>query len=194
MAPKKKFTKQQVIDSAFEIAQKEGIDGITIRKVADHLGSSIAPIYVNFNDVEELKSAVVKKVAEVSKQMLNELDTGNPFHDIGVASLRFAKKYSVIYKDFVLNHSHHLTDYDQEIGPELIGNMKKDPLLNGFTDEELLEILLKMRIFTVGLSILSASGGLPEHMDEAKTIELMDRMAADVIIGMRERKNKGLDH
>lgn len=50
MAPKKKFTKDQIIDAAFEIARTEGIEFITIRKVAEKLGGSIAPIYVNFKE------------------------------------------------------------------------------------------------------------------------------------------------
>ena len=50
MAPKKKYSKEKIIDSAFEVARIEGIDSITIRKVAEKMGSSIAPIYVNFNE------------------------------------------------------------------------------------------------------------------------------------------------
>ncbi|HCF51225.1 MAG TPA: TetR/AcrR family transcriptional regulator, partial [Syntrophomonas sp.] len=34
MGPKIKFTKEQIIDAAFEIAKAEGIDNITMRKIA----------------------------------------------------------------------------------------------------------------------------------------------------------------
>lgn len=61
MAPKKKYSKQQIIDAAFEIAKEEGMSSITIRKVAEHLGSSIAPIYVNFNTIDDLTEAVMQK-------------------------------------------------------------------------------------------------------------------------------------
>lgn len=54
MAPKKKFTKDQIIDAAFEIARVEGVNSITIRKVAEKLGGSIAPIYVNFKEIGEI--------------------------------------------------------------------------------------------------------------------------------------------
>ncbi|MFK4997460.1 TetR/AcrR family transcriptional regulator [Bacillus sp. N9] len=62
MPPKKKFSKEQIIDAAFEIAKEEGVSNITIRKVANQLGSSIAPIYVNFKDVDELIYEVIKKL------------------------------------------------------------------------------------------------------------------------------------
>lgn len=69
MAPKTKFKKEQIVDAAFEIARTEGLEGITIRKVAERLGSSIAPIYVNFKDVDELIQAVIRKTFTISKQL-----------------------------------------------------------------------------------------------------------------------------
>ncbi|MFS0646297.1 TetR/AcrR family transcriptional regulator [Siminovitchia sp. 179-K 8D1 HS] len=189
MPPKKKFSKKQIIDSAFEIARTEGINGITIRKVADRLGSSIAPIYVNFKDVEELKHAVVMKIVEISQQMLIEHDTGNPFHDMGAASLRFAKEYSVLFRDFLLNQNDYMDEYNQEIGIDLIRQMKNDADLEGFTDEELMTILLKMRIFTVGLSVMAANRMLPSEFSGEMEIELLDSTAADIITGARLRKN-----
>lgn len=41
MPPKKKFSEEQIIDAAFEIAKTEGMDSITIRKVAFQMGLSI---------------------------------------------------------------------------------------------------------------------------------------------------------
>lgn len=61
MPPKNKFSKEQISEAAFAIAENEGIDRITIRKVADRLGSSIAPIYVNFTDVEALSKPLLTK-------------------------------------------------------------------------------------------------------------------------------------
>lgn len=188
MPPKKKFSKQQIIDAAFEIANVEGMNGITIRKVAKELGSSIAPIYVNFTDVEELKRSVVQKIVEISREMLIEQDTGSPFHDMGAASLRFAKQYSVLFKDLIMHQNDYMDEYDQEMGGDLISQMKRDSDLDGFTEEELMAILIKMRIFTVGLSVMTANGMLPESLSEEMTTALLDSAAADVIAGARLRK------
>ncbi|MEN6327461.1 MAG: TetR/AcrR family transcriptional regulator, partial [Syntrophomonas sp.] len=85
MGPKIKFTKEQIIDAAFEIAKTEGIVGITMRKIAEQMGSSVAPIYVNFENVEELNEALIERIISVSQQLLSEESSGNPFHDIGRA-------------------------------------------------------------------------------------------------------------
>lgn len=83
-----------------------------------------------------------------------------------------------------------MQNYDPEIGPLLLEQLKKDPELAGFTDQELLEILLKMRIFQLGLSAMAANQLLPSSFDEEKTIQLLDSAGADVIAGAGLRKNQ----
>ncbi|MFA9556684.1 TetR/AcrR family transcriptional regulator [Evansella sp. AB-rgal1] len=189
MPPKKKFSKEQIIDAAFEIAKTEGLSKITIRKVADKLGSSIAPIYVNFHDVEELIRDVVKKTMEVNQQMVLEQNSGDTFRDIGIASLRFAREYSVLFIDLMMKQNEYIKDYNQEIGNDLVSLMKESPDLQGFTDGELMDILLKMRIFQGGLSIMVANGLLPKEYNDNKVAELLDSMAEDVISAAHLRKN-----
>jgi AcrR family transcriptional regulator len=187
MAPKSKFKKEQIIDAAFEIARTEGIDRITIRKVADKLGSSIAPIYVNFNKVDELIEEVIKKTHTISKQLLMEQNTGNPFHDIGVASLRFAKEYSVLFRDLVMKKNDHMNNQEDDMG-NLVELMKQDPLLEGLTEGELMTILLKMKIFQTGLSIMVANGLLPDDFDEEKMIHMLNSTAMDIVTAAQMRK------
>jgi len=191
MPAKIQFTKEQIIAAAFEIARAEGLDRITVRKVAEKLGSSIAPIYVNFERVDDLVQAVVQETFANARRLLAEQDSGNPFSDIGVASLRFANEYSQLFRDLVLKPNPYMQNYDQDMGPVLLEQMKKDPELAGFTDQELLDILLKMRIFQLGLSAMVANRLLPEGFDETKTIQLLDSAAADVIAGARLHKNQG---
>ncbi|MNJ38496.1 Bacterial regulatory protein, tetR family [compost metagenome] len=188
MPPQTKFSKEEIIQAAFEIAKVEGLDQITIRKVANRLGSSIAPIYVNFTSVEELIQAVIGKISELSREILREQDTGNPFHDIGVASLRFAKEYSVLFRDLVMKRNDHMKDSDQDMATLLVEQMRGDSDLAGFTDEELRLILLKMKIFQLGLSVMIANGLLPDSFSEEQAIAMLDSAAADVIAGARLRQ------
>ncbi|MUG43973.1 TetR/AcrR family transcriptional regulator [Paenibacillus woosongensis] len=192
MPPQKKFSREEIIQAAFEIARVEGLDHITIRKVASRLGSSIAPIYVNFANVEELIQAVIGRISELSREILMDMDTGNPFHDIGAASLRFAKDYSVLFRDLVMKQNDHMKGYDQDMAPFLVEQMKADADLAGFEDEELRLILLKMKIFQLGLSVMIANGLLPESFSEEQAIALLDQTAGDVIAGARLRQQGSL--
>lgn len=190
MGPKVKFTKEQIIDAAFEIAETDGIDGLTMRKIAEKMDSSVAPIYVNFKDVNELIEALIQRIIEVSQRLLLEENTGNPFFDMGMASLRFAKEYSVLFRDLVMKNNHYMKGYDEKMIPELIAEMKKDPELEGFTEDELKTILLKMRIFQIGLSVMVANGLLPEDYEKHDLMNLLASAASDVIQSARLNKNQ----
>lgn len=187
MPPKTKFTKEQIVDAAFEIARTEGVDSITIRKVAEKLGSSIAPIYVNFKEVSELIEAVYKKTFEVSRQILMEQNSGHPFHDIGVASIRFARDYPVLFRDLVMNKNDQAKQNEEEV-QGFIKMMRMDPDLKGLSDDELQEILLKMKIFQVGMSVMVANELLPGDFTEEQMIQLMNSAAEDVISTAKRRK------
>ena len=191
MAPKQKFTKQEIIIAAFDLAREKGLDSITIRSVAQKLGSSISPIYVNFNTIDELIQEVVKRTFEISRQMLMEQNSGHPFRDIGIASLRFANEYSVLYRDLIIKNNPHMK-YENENSDLVIEQMKKDPMLSHFSDEELKTILFKMQTFQTGLSVMVANKLLPEDFNDEKLIEIFDSTAADVIAAARLRKNGSL--
>ncbi|WP_238653942.1 TetR/AcrR family transcriptional regulator [Paenibacillus piscarius] len=186
MAPKKKYTKEQIIDAAFEIARTEGVDAVTIRKVAEKLGGSIAPIYVNFKEASELVEEVYQRTLTVSRQILLEQNSGHPFHDIGAASIRFAREYPVLFRDLVMKKNGQ-AKHDEAQTQGFIQMMRTDPDLNGLSDDELGMILLKMKMFQVGMSVMVANELLPDHYTEEQMIQLLNSAAEDVISTARRR-------
>ncbi|TMV04765.1 TetR/AcrR family transcriptional regulator [Paenibacillus thermoaerophilus] len=191
MPPKVKFSKEAIIAAAFEIARTEGMDHITIRKVAEKMGSSIAPIYVNFKDVDELKQAVLLKIRDVSRQMLMTQYDPDPFLNIGIASLKFAREHPVLFKDLIMNNSRYIKEVQPPIG-HILEQMKQAPELDGFNDEERMGILFKMQVFQLGLSVMDVTGMLPEHFNEERMIRLLESTGNDVIAAARLRKNGDL--
>lgn len=188
MGPKNKYSKELIIDAAFEIARIEGIDNITMKKIAQRLGSSVAPIYVNFKNINELIDALIEKIIGVSQQLLVEENTGNPFYDMGVASLRFAMEYSELFRDLVLKKNLYLKSYDEKMIPSLVKEMEKDPELEGFTADELKNILLKMRIIQLGLSTMVANGLLLEGYERQDLVKILSSMADDIVQSARLKK------
>ncbi|KIL37100.1 TetR family transcriptional regulator [Cohnella kolymensis] len=188
MPPKTKFSKEKIIDTAFEIARVEGIDQITIRKVADKMGSSIAPIYVNFTDIEELKKAVLDKIQGIFQEMLRTPYSENPFLNIGIVSVKFAREFSVFFRDMVMKQNTYINEAQPDMS-SILELMKQDAQLNGFTDEELTEIFFKMRVFQLGLSVMDVNGLLPEDYDEEKLIKVLQSAGGDIITAAHLRKN-----
>ncbi|WP_062051157.1 TetR/AcrR family transcriptional regulator [Bacillus sp. JCM 19034] len=188
MAPKNKFTKEQIIDCAFHIAKSEGLNSITIRKVAEKLGSSIAPIYVNFDHVEELKKEVIRKLVTVSHELLAEQNSGSPFLDLGMASLVAAEKYPALFTDFIVHSNSYLEEYEGEMEQEVLARIKDDQDLQGLNQEEAMTIFLKMKIFQTGLSIMVSNDLLPKGLSEEQVIGLLESTGDDFITAARFRK------
>ncbi|MEK5040308.1 TetR/AcrR family transcriptional regulator [Sporosarcina sp. FSL K6-3457] len=189
MAPKTKFTKEIIINAAFDIAKVEGINQITARKVAEKMGSSIAPIYVNFTEIEELKMAVIQQIHMISQQMLMTKYTEDPFLNIGIASLKFSRDYPVLFKDLITNNTKYMTDV-QPPGDTILQQMKQAPTLTSFTDEEMGSILFKMKVFQMGLSVMDVNGLLPVPFDEQQLIELLESTGNDLILAAQSRHNE----
>ena len=71
----------------------------------------------------------------------------------------------------------------------LMGQMAKDPMLEGFTTEELSTILFKMQVFQTGLSVMVANGLLPRELSDDMVVGILESAAEDVISATRFRKN-----
>ncbi|MBC8061063.1 MAG: TetR/AcrR family transcriptional regulator [Clostridiaceae bacterium] len=190
MAPKNKFSKEQIIDIAFNIGETEGIENITVRKVAEILGSSVAPIYVNFKDGKELLQAVIDKTRAIAISMTKEEYTDMPFLNMGIGTLRFAREYSVLFKDMVIKNIDCVED-DRDSKVQMLEQMKRDKTLQGFTDEELQQILFKMSVFTHGLSIMVANNLFSQNYNEKELFELLEDTGKDIIMATRLKKEGG---
>lgn len=188
MAPKKQFSREQIVNAAFEIAKTHGISGLTVRQVAEELGSSVAPIYVNFRDIAELKQAVVQRVFAEARRMLEVAHTGNPALDVGIASIRFAREYSVLFRELVLTKNEYMAGYEEGTGDDAMAQVASDPSLEGFTAEEIQLLFLKVRIFQLGLSAMVANELVPPDFTEADEIELLESAGQDFLAGTRWRK------
>lgn len=92
-----------------------------------------------------------------------------------------------------MKQNDYMKDYDQEMGNDLVDQMNKDSNLEGFSNEELMNILFKMRLFQTGLSVMVANGLLPEDFDEEKMIITLESTASDVIAAARLRKTGELE-
>lgn len=189
MPPRKQFSKEQIVEAAFEIAKVDGISGLTVRKVASKLGSSVAPIYVNFKDAAELKDAVVQRVFALGRQMLSKRYTGDRLLDIGIAGVKFAREYSVLFRELMLTNNPYMDEYEPSLGDDVLREMAGTSELEGFSEEELMTMFLKLRIFQTGLSTMVANNLLPDELDEEAEIELLATIGEDILAAAHWRKS-----
>ena len=172
MPPKNKFTREEIIEAAFEVAREEGFSRITARSVASRLNSSVAPIYVNFKTIDELVQAVVQRVFALSEELLVKQKGQNLFENIGKASLAFARDYPVLFRELVLKPNPYMTSYE-ETEKAMVEALKENEEMKGWNVEERRRLLLKMRIFQLGLSAMVANGHVPSWLDDQESEKLL---------------------
>ena len=191
MPPKSKYSKEQLVDVAFAIACKEGFDSITIRKVAEQLGSSIAPIYVNFKDVGELKHEIVLKAISLTKEIIAEQNSGDPFLDVGIGSVIFAKKYPLLYEELVFK-SNDVYKEQLETNEYVFNRLKQNSELMQFDDDKLRLLLIKMQALQAGLSLMARKEQYSNILSDELIFKILDDTGRDVIDGMIKRNQGGL--
>ena len=178
------FTKEQIIDAAFAIVDNEGFEHLSARKLASALNSSVAPIYVNFVDFEDLKKHVVEKINRVAQKLAVESQSGNPLKDIGAASIRFAFQHPKLFQDYIFGKFDF--DKDDEVNAYVLKSIKEDKELSSFSEKEISEYLEKIRIYQVGLSIL-ASNKSSNTYTETDLIRMLEDMSSDIIYSIKHR-------
>lgn len=99
MAPKNKFTKEEMIAAAMRIVQKKGSSALTARAVAEELGVSTQPIFTCFHTMEELQQEVSHAAEKIYQDYVMEgLKAPVPFYGFGMQYIRFAKEEPQLYR------------------------------------------------------------------------------------------------
>ena len=99
MPPKPKYTRDEVIQAAFELTEAKGILNVTARDVGKRLGTTPTPIFTYFNGMDELKEAVYQKALRESTDYISECINYTPaFKEFGLRWIRYAYEHPNIYR------------------------------------------------------------------------------------------------
>ncbi len=179
MPPKTVFTKEQIINTAFGIFRDEGIESLSVRKLAARMNSSTAPIYTSFKNIEEIKQQLLEHALDILSSYTEREYTGDIFLNIGLGLLEFARDNRTIYRKLFMDNSeykHILKRFEERN----LRRMKKAEHLQIFSDEDLAAMLGMMSEYTYGLACLLCAGMLESESREFFAKKL-DEMGSCVI-------------
>ncbi len=99
MAPKNKFTKEEVVYAALRVVRKKGIDKLTAKNIAQELGTSTQPIFTYFATMDMIKSEVHTAAEKIyDEYLLQGLKEKIPFFGFGLQYIRFAREEPELYR------------------------------------------------------------------------------------------------
>lgn len=192
MPPKTKFDKTVIVNAALEIAKEKGLSGITARSVSKRLNSSVAPIYVNFDTVDDLTEAVVQRVFAISEEFLEKQMGESQFEKMGKASLAFAREYPVLFRELSIQPNPYMASYET-IENNMIDALGEDPEMADWTLEERKRLLLKLRVFQTGLSVMVSNGHVPSWIEDQELEQLLMEVGEDVLLAHQIKRRENLE-
>ena len=156
MPPKPKYTKEEIVNAAYELTREKGIDAVVAREVGKRLNTSSSPIFTVWNSMDELK----EEVRELAKQkyqayMADIFDYSPAFKEFGMRWVGFAAEEPNLYRLLFLTqgneHSPYIRfnqEFESIINP-LVEEIKKSFGLSQVDAEDLLS---RMLIFANGIA------------------------------------------
>lgn len=102
MPPKAKYTREQIIQKAFEMTREKGIDAVVARELGKMLGTSSSPIFTAFKNMEELQTEVRKVAMKEFESYVRDAVNYTPaFKYVGMKMIEFAmnepKLFQLLY-------------------------------------------------------------------------------------------------
>ena len=97
MPKKVLFSKELILDKAFELFKEKGIESISARNVGRMLDASPAPIYKSIGSMRNLKKELIKKAKDLFIEYLTKKRTGIKFLDIGMGISIFAREEKQLF-------------------------------------------------------------------------------------------------
>ena len=99
MPPKCKFTREEIIQAALDIARNEGVDFVTARALGTKLGSSSKPIFSVFENMEEVQGEVIKSAKALYAEYVRVgLEQVPAFKGVGTQYILYAIKEPKLFQ------------------------------------------------------------------------------------------------
>lgn len=99
MAPKNKFTREEMVAVAVQVVRKKGALALTAKALAEELGTSTQPVFTCFGTMETLKAEVYAAAEQLFDEHLTKgLKEKISFFGFGTQYICFVRKEPELYR------------------------------------------------------------------------------------------------
>ena len=155
MARKKEISKGKILDTAYKMAIKDGIEGLTARSIAKAGHFSTQPLYLEFDNMEDLRAQVLKRISDdLRAHILQQKYTGEPLIDLDLSYIDFAKKHVNLFRAMFVDGkfgSKIIADTLMDLGVEKFNEQYPD---TDYDQDKIHNIVVANWISTTGIAAL----------------------------------------
>lgn len=189
MPPKNKFTQAQIVAAAVELTRQKGFDAVTARDLGAALGTSSKPVYTAFDNMSQLKEAVILAAQKIYLRFCDEETVSGKYpayKATGMAYIRFAREERNLFRLlFMRDRSGEAVCANDESYDNVIHIVET---LTGLDHQDANLFHAEMWIVVHGIATMFATAYMDWDM------ELVSRMLTDIYNGLSASKQKEDSH
>ncbi|MCH5260522.1 MAG: TetR/AcrR family transcriptional regulator [Lachnospiraceae bacterium] len=187
MPPKAKFSREEIVKAALEIARTQGIEAVTARELGRALGSSARPIFTVFQNMDEVLNEVRKGAREIYRQYVERGLSETPaFRGVGLAYIQFAIEEEKLFHLLFMSEQRPVDNIEEIL---LLIEDSYDAILRSVEDyyhlkrEDAKWLYEHLWIYSHGIATLCATGMYDFTPEE------IERQLTEIFIGLLKSKS-----
>lgn len=188
MARIKTITREQILKAAYDVVATDGFDKFTARNVAAKMKCSTQPIYLEFKNMDELRSVLFEQIKEHLLESTFACEhIGDPVIDLVINYIEFAAQQPTLYNSlFVQAHQQQelINEFSYSLFVEKLEESQQYQALSE-TDQQVL--FSSTWVVATGFASLSISGHL--HPTKEHIIQLLTHLT-DSILNINSETSK----
>ncbi len=191
MPPKAKFTREEIIEAAFQIVRTEGLEALTSRALGAYLGSSARPIFTVFQSMDEVQQAVMDAAKMLYKQYVRRgLTWEHPFKGVGTEYILFSIQEPKLFQLLFMTEQPQIPDFSgvlpliEESYGEILRSIQND---YGMSEPLAEKLYRHLWIYTHGIATLCATRMCRFTGDEISS--MITEVCTSILKKIRESQN-----
>lgn len=161
MPPRPKFSREEIVEAALQIASQKGVEALTAKELGDALGSSARPIFTVFRSMkevqDEVRAAAMRRFEGFAEQSLPDMPL---FKRVGMRMVLFGAQEPKLYQLLFMQENRGAVSFDDVFGA--LGPTAEDCIAllqreHGLSEGEARQFFENMWIYTFGVGALCAT-------------------------------------
>lgn len=169
-----KISKDMILETAFEIVRKDGIEKLSNRELANKLKCSIRPIYYQFENVQEMQKELYKKIEKYFYKFLNDymIDNIPKYKQIGINYIKFAKQEKKLFQTLFMSELGLTPNaFISKVGEDYEKIEKLIQKSTNLNNNDIKEFHTKMWFFCHGIATLVANNTI--YLEDKQVEQLL---------------------
>lgn len=187
MVRKIKYSAEDIVMQAFELARKSGWSGLSTTAVAKQIGCSTMPIYSHFKNLEELEHAVMEKCWDLLMEYEAQKYTGDVWIDQAIGYVFFARDENQLFR--CMYDGRHLEKQRELLFVNweyLCSFLHEYPPFKDVDEEKLNQLRFSRVMMTHGLASMVNLGWNPQIKEDEIIIEKITSGSKTLLQGLHK--------